>query len=119
MLGHRVPDELPAALPRTGVIPDRPHLHRYLTVRDALEFHAAFYPTWDGRWAEQLLGEFRLIRGQVIAGLSTRFATDPRVLVEAWMAVRDIVDGHYMAVPEGIRPEVAAAFLAQIAASGT
>jgi len=55
----------------------------------------------------------------VISGLSTRFAPTARTLVDAWTAVRDMVDGHYMAVPEGIRPEVATDFLQQIGASGT
>jgi hypothetical protein len=53
----------------------------------------------------------------VIAGLSTRFAPTPQTLVDAWNAVRAVVDGHYMAVPEGIHPEIAAAFLEQIAAT--
>lgn len=55
----------------------------------------------------------------VVAGLSTRFAATPATLVDAWSSVRGIVDGHYLAVPEQIRPEVAVAFLQQIAASGT
>jgi hypothetical protein len=51
----------------------------------------------------------------VLAGLSTRFATDPGTLLTAWDAVSDLVDGHYLAVPEGIRPEVAAGFLRMLA----
>src|SRR5436309_114243 len=43
----------------------------------------------------------------VLAGLSTRFASDPKTLLNAWDSVTDIVDGHYMAVPEGIRPDIA------------
>jgi ABC-2 type transport system ATP-binding protein len=70
MLGHPVPDELPAALARTGVIPDRPHLHRYLTVAESLAFHRAFYPKWDASWATDLLGEFRLLPHQRLARLS-------------------------------------------------
>ncbi len=70
LLGRRIPEELPAALSRIGVIPDRPHLHRYLTVQESLDFHSAFYPEWDGRWADQLLGELRLGRSQVVARLS-------------------------------------------------
>jgi hypothetical protein len=50
----------------------------------------------------------------VISGLSTRFAATSQTLVDAWTAVRGIVDGHYMAVPEGIRPDLAAAFLQEI-----
>ena len=70
LLGHPVPAGLPAALARTGIVPDRPHLHRHLTVAAAIELHAAFYPTWDAAWATTLLREFRLIPGQRIAGLS-------------------------------------------------
>jgi hypothetical protein len=51
----------------------------------------------------------------VLAGLSTRFATDAQTLLTAWDAVSDVVDGHYLAVPEGIRPEVAAGFLRALA----
>jgi len=51
----------------------------------------------------------------VLAGLSTRFANDAPTMLAAWDAVRDIVDGHYLAVPEGIRPEVAASFLRALA----
>jgi len=70
LLDHPVPDGLPAALARTGVIPDRPHLHRYLTVAESLAFHAAFYPGWDHRWAAELLREFRLHAGQKVSRLS-------------------------------------------------
>jgi ABC-type multidrug transport system ATPase subunit len=70
LLGHAVPEALPAALARTGVIPDRPHLHRYLTVAESLAFHRAFYPGWDAPWATELLKEFRLLPGQRIGRLS-------------------------------------------------
>lgn len=70
LLGHDLPAGLPQALAGTGVVPDRPHLHRYLTVADALDFHGAFYPRWDAKWACELTGEFRLLPGQKITGLS-------------------------------------------------
>lgn len=70
LLDRPVPAGLPAALARTGVVPDRPHLHRYLTVSEALEFHGAFYPSWDDKWARDLMSEFRLLPGQKISGLS-------------------------------------------------
>jgi hypothetical protein len=50
----------------------------------------------------------------VIAGLSTRYAADPDVMYEAWDAVRDVVDGHYLAMPDHIRPEVAVDFLTMV-----
>ncbi len=70
LLGHPVPAELPGALARTGVVPDRPHLHRYLSVGEAIAFHRAFYSSWDAEWAAQLVGEFRLLPAQKISGLS-------------------------------------------------
>lgn len=70
LLGHRIPEGLPSALARTGVVPDRPHLHRYLTVAQSLELHSAFYPTWDAGWARTMLAEFRLVPAQRIGGLS-------------------------------------------------
>ncbi len=74
-------------------------------------------PTFVGRAAEQARAANPA--ALVISGLSTRFASTAQTLVDAWTAVRAIVDGHYMAVPEGIRPEVATEFLRQIGASGT
>jgi ABC-2 type transport system ATP-binding protein len=70
LLGHDLPRGLAQALQRTGVVPDRPHLPRYLTVGDAIGFHSVFYPSWDARWAAELQGEFRLVATQKIAGLS-------------------------------------------------
>ena len=70
LLGRAIPEQLPAALARTGVIPDRPHLHRYLTVTESLDFHRAFFPTWDAAWAAELLASFRLRPAQRVSGLS-------------------------------------------------
>ncbi len=70
LLGHPLPRGLPSALARTGVFPDRPQLHRYLTVDESLAFHRAFYPQWDPQWADRLLADFRLRRHQRVAGLS-------------------------------------------------
>jgi hypothetical protein len=47
----------------------------------------------------------------VVSGLSTNFTESPVVLYSAWRSVRDLVDGHYLAIPKGIRPELAVAFL--------
>jgi ABC-2 type transport system ATP-binding protein len=70
LLGQPVPEALPAILARTGVVPDQPHLHRHLTVGEAMAVHAAFYPTWDAVWAESLRNEFDLRPRQPIGGLS-------------------------------------------------
>lgn len=51
----------------------------------------------------------------VLSGLSTRFAATPEIMLNAWAAVNDVVDGHYLALPEGIRPWVATRFLGLVA----
>jgi hypothetical protein len=47
----------------------------------------------------------------VISGLSTTYAQDPSTLYTAWRSVLGTVDGHYLNVPHGRRPETALAFL--------
>jgi ABC-2 type transport system ATP-binding protein len=39
-------------------------------VDECLRFHAAFYPAWDWKWADELLGHFRLDRTRRFATLS-------------------------------------------------
>src|SRR3970282_2594241 len=41
-----------------------------LSVAEAMEFHAAFYPTWDWKWADELAVHFQLERGQGLSRLS-------------------------------------------------
>ena len=53
----------------------------------------------------------------VVSGISTTFTADPQVLYAAWRSVLDVVDGHYLNVPDGFRPEVAVAFLRLVAAT--
>ncbi|MGW8267166.1 MAG: ABC transporter ATP-binding protein [Longimicrobiales bacterium] len=60
VLGGGVPSDMPRILARTGYVPEKPHIHPGLTVAEAIRFHAAFYPTWDGRWAEEMQGAFHL-----------------------------------------------------------
>lgn len=70
LLEQEVPRDLPRILARTGIVPDRPHLHRYLTVAESIAFHRTFYPSWDLAWAAELLGEFRLRAEQRLDRLS-------------------------------------------------
>jgi ABC-2 type transport system ATP-binding protein len=70
LLGEDVPARLPAALARTGYVPERPHLYPSLTVAEALRFHGAFYRTWDGAWAETLRARFELRPAQRVGRLS-------------------------------------------------
>jgi hypothetical protein len=51
----------------------------------------------------------------VLAGLSTRFSTNAHGMLRAWDAVVDVVDGHYLAMPHGIRPWIATRFLSLLA----
>jgi ABC-2 type transport system ATP-binding protein len=60
VLGRAMPAQAPEILSRTGYVPEQPHLDPTLTVRETLRFQAAFYPTWDAAWAEQLLDTFEL-----------------------------------------------------------
>jgi ABC-2 type transport system ATP-binding protein len=80
VLGHGIPAALPEALARTGVIPDRPHLHQYLTVTQSIELHRAFHARWDARWAGELLEQFRLRPQQKVSRLSKGEAAKLMVL---------------------------------------
>jgi ABC-2 type transport system ATP-binding protein len=60
VLGRDMPADAPRILAQTGFVPEQPHLDPTLTVRETLRFQAAFYPSWDRTWAEQLLGSFDL-----------------------------------------------------------
>jgi len=70
VLGGSMPRESPRILARTGYVPEQPHLYTTLNVGETLNFHAAFYPTWDGKWADELLAQFQLTRDQRLARLS-------------------------------------------------
>ena len=60
VLGESVPERYVQVLARTGYVPERPHVYPSLTVREAIDLHRVFYPTWDQRWADELLKEFDL-----------------------------------------------------------
>lgn len=57
----------------------------------------------------------------VLSGLATSpgFAATPRMLLEAWESVADVVDGHYISLSKARYPEVMAAFLRSVLASTT
>jgi ABC-2 type transport system ATP-binding protein len=61
VLGEPMPRAYRAVLARTGYVPERPHIYPYLTVQQAIELHRAFYPSWDQRWADELLALFQLV----------------------------------------------------------
>lgn len=70
VLGEAIPRRVRHALGRIGYVPERPHLHFSLTVEESVRFHAAFYPTWDGSWASDLLHRFGLEGDRGIRSLS-------------------------------------------------
>jgi ABC-2 type transport system ATP-binding protein len=70
VLGESIPRQVCRALERIGYVPERPHLHLSLTVEESLRFHSAFYPRWNGPWAEELRGRFSLENGRGLRDLS-------------------------------------------------
>ena len=70
VLGEEMPGRHVQVLARTGYVPERPHVYPSLTVREAIDLHRAFYPTWDQAWADELLGEFQLVPDRKQASLS-------------------------------------------------
>ena len=47
----------------------------------------------------------------VLSGLSTTYTDSPVALYQAWLSVDDVVDGHYLSAPRGLRQESMIAFL--------
>lgn len=119
LLGHTIPERLPAALARTGVIPDRPHLHRYLTVQESLDFHRAFFTEWDTVWAAELLASFRLRPGQKVSGLS-KGETAKLMLLLALCQKPDllVLDEPMDGLDPVVRRDVLAALLEYVSARG-
>ena len=70
VLGEEMPKHYASVLGRTGYVPERPHLYPTLTVREAMDLHRAFYPTWDQQWADQLVAEFYLEPARRLSVLS-------------------------------------------------
>jgi ABC-2 type transport system ATP-binding protein len=70
VLGDAMPESYAGVLARTGYVPERPHVYPSLTVSEATRFHAAFYPTWDQRWADELLKQFSLDPHRKVSTLS-------------------------------------------------
>ena len=70
VLGEEMPGSYASVLSRTGYVPERPHVYPSLTVSEAMRLHAAFYPQWDQRWADDLLARFTLDASRRIGTLS-------------------------------------------------
>jgi len=70
ILGRSVPRDLPVILGETGYVPERPHLYPYLSVAEAIRYHAAFYPAFDGPYAERLRTQFDVPADRRLSRLS-------------------------------------------------
>ena len=119
VLGNEIPGALPAALARTGVIPDRPHLHRYLTVHESMELHRAFHPRWDAKWAAELQEQFRLRPDQKISRLS-KGETAKVMVLQALCQKPDllVLDEPMDGLDPVVRRDVLAALLEYVSSHG-
>lgn len=70
VLDGLMPQDAPRLLARVGFVPEQPHLDATLTVREILDFQAAFYRTWDGTRADDLVRRFQLDEQQMFGRLS-------------------------------------------------
>ncbi len=70
LLGQAVPKDVHKALALTGYVPERPHLYSYMTVEQAMRYHAAFFTTFDREYAEEIVDTFGLIGDQKLAHMS-------------------------------------------------
>jgi len=70
VLGNGMPEDAPRVLARLGYVPEQPHLDSTLTVREIINFQAAFYRTWDWPCAEDLVRRFDLDEHGLFARLS-------------------------------------------------
>jgi ABC-2 type transport system ATP-binding protein len=70
VLGHAIPRFAHRALARVGFVPERLHLHQFLTVEEAIRFHRTFFPGFDDAEAERLRRRFGLREDQLLGRLS-------------------------------------------------
>lgn len=70
VLGDPMPERHARILGRVGFVPEQPHLDATLTVRELVDFQAAFYPRWDQTRAQELIQSFELDEERVFGRLS-------------------------------------------------
>jgi ABC-2 type transport system ATP-binding protein len=70
VLSHSIPRFSHRALARIGYVPERLHLYGGLTVDESIQYHRAFYPTFDSEEAERLRRRFALREDQMVSRLS-------------------------------------------------
>ena len=119
LLGGRVPSDLPRVLARTGYVPEKSHIHPGLTVAESIRFHRAFYPTWDGRWAEEMTMAFRLNPDTKVAKLSK--GERGKLLILLALAQRPellVLDEPTDGLDPVVRRDVLSALLEQVSETG-
>jgi ABC-2 type transport system ATP-binding protein len=70
VLGDPMPEQHARILRRIGYVPEQPHLDATLTVRELIDFQAAFYPQWDHARAAELVEHFELDETRLFGRLS-------------------------------------------------
>ena len=70
VLGRPMPHAYVDVLSRVGYVPERPHLYPTLTVRETLDYHAAFHERWDSAAANDLVRRFELALHRPVESLS-------------------------------------------------
>jgi ABC-2 type transport system ATP-binding protein len=70
VLGDRMPEQHARVLARVGYVPEQPHLDPTLTVRELIDFQAAFYPRWEPTRSAEMLGRFDLDPSRLFGRLS-------------------------------------------------
>jgi ABC-2 type transport system ATP-binding protein len=70
VLGRRVPNEMARIMAQTGYVPEWPHLYPYLTLEQAVRFHATFYDGFDLDYAGDLRRSFGLPLERKLSQLS-------------------------------------------------
>ncbi len=70
VLGQNIREHANQIRPRVGYVPENQNLYPWMTVDSLLGFVRSFYPTWDQRVCQDLLGLFSIDRRQKIKHLS-------------------------------------------------
>ena len=70
VLGRPMPAQYARILRHIGYVPEQPHLDATMTVRELIDFQAAFYPRWDRARAAELVERFELDAARLFGRLS-------------------------------------------------
>ena len=70
VLGRPMPAQYARILRHVGYVPEQPHLDATMTMRELIDFQAAFYAQWDRARAEELVKRFELDADRLFGRLS-------------------------------------------------